>query len=68
MRPLPLRLLAAALCLTAFAVRAHAQNTVVLEGIVRTAAGPLGGGPPARRSRSRDRAGRRTGDMPRPAR
>ena len=43
MRPLPLRLLAAALCLTAFAARAHAQNTVVLEGIVRTAAGPLGG-------------------------
>jgi hypothetical protein len=36
-------LLAAALCVAALAAPARAQNTVVLEGLVRTDAGPLGG-------------------------
>jgi hypothetical protein len=37
------RLLVATLCAVALARPAHAQNTVVLEGSVKTAAGPLGG-------------------------
>src|SRR4051794_20058954 len=36
-------LFAAALCAAALAAPARAQNTVVLEGLVRTDAGPLGG-------------------------
>jgi hypothetical protein len=37
------RLLVATLCAVALGRPAHAQNTVVLEGSVKTAAGPLGG-------------------------
>ena len=37
------RLLAAALCAAALSQPAHAQNTVVLEGLVKSATAPLGG-------------------------
>ncbi len=43
MRPMLHRLLAAALCVAALSRAAHAQNTVVLEGSVKSAAGPMAG-------------------------
>ena len=43
MRPMLHRLLAAALCVAALSRAAHAQNTVILEGSVKTAAGPMAG-------------------------
>ena len=43
MRHMLPRLLAAALCAAALSQPAHAQNTVVLEGLVKSATAPLGG-------------------------
>ena len=43
MRHVPRSLLAAAFALAALATPALAQNTVILEGTVRTSAGPMGG-------------------------
>ncbi len=43
MRPMIHRLLVAALCAAALSRPAHAQNTVILEGSVKTSAGPLAG-------------------------
>ena len=43
MRPMLQRLLAAAVCVAALSRPAHAQNTVILEGSVKSSAGPLGG-------------------------
>ncbi len=43
MRPMFQRLLTAAICVAALALPAHAQNTVILEGSVKSESGPLGG-------------------------